>query len=102
MFITQVNKYFTPHIKAGATATTLWQVLVRAEPGFGPRCSADAFGATTQLLTLMARIAPQYKRSAAAGPADGKGKGKGKGAGFVPNPTPAHANASRSTSKGNG
>ena len=83
MFATQVNKFFVADFKANSASTSaLWKTLAQAEPGFCNRFSAGAFGSTTQLLQLMARYAPQYKRTAATCPdANAKGKGKGKGAG---------------------
>ena len=96
-FSSQVNRSCGTDYKANAAATkNLWTMLVQAEPAFGKRFAADSFGATTQLLKLMARLAPHFKRTAGKEASDGKGKGKGKGEGSVPNP------AHRAANKGNG
>ena len=77
-------------------AETLWTTLVSAEPAFGKRFASDSFGATTQLLKLMARLAPQYKRIEGRD-ASGDGKGQGKGS-----PQPNASRASKGTGKGGG
>ena len=79
-------------------------MLVQAEPAFGKRFAADSFGATTQLLKLMARLAPHLRRTADREVSDGRGKGKGKGAGTVPNPAhrPANKGNGKGASKGGG
>ena len=64
-FATQVNYFYNTDYKANAASTrTLWTMLVQAEPAFGKRFAADSFGATTQLLMLMARLAPDLRRTA--------------------------------------
>ena len=98
-FATEVNTFFLTKFTAGATSTSaLWKTLAQAEPGFSSRFASGAFGSTTQLLQLMGRYAPQYRRTAAVDPGanakgNGKGKSKGKEAGSAPNLAPAHAKA---------
>ena len=95
-FATQVNYFFHTEFKANtAPAKTLWSTLVHAEPAFGKRFTADSFGATTQLLKLMARLAPQFKRIEGRDASDGKGKGKGSA-------QPNASLASKGSGKGGG
>ena len=84
-FASQVNPFYGTIFKANAAATkALWLTFVHAEPAFAKRFAGDSFGATTQLLKLMARLAPQYRRNAEVDASGGKGKSKGKGE-FAPN-----------------
>ena len=63
-FASQVNHFFSTDFKANAAATkSLWSIFVHAEPAFAKRFAGDSFGATTQLLKLMARLAPQFRRN---------------------------------------
>ena len=79
-FANQVNHFYSTNFKPNAAATkALWLTFVHAEPAFAKRFAGDSFGATTQLLKLMARLAPQYRRNSEVDASGGKGKGKGKG-----------------------
>ena len=96
-FAKQVNVFFHSEFKNSTASTkTLWNTLTNAEPAFGKRFTADSFGATTQLLKLMARLAPQYKLIAGKDASD-DGKGQGKG-----NTQPNASRASKGSGKGGG
>ena len=96
-FAPQVNFFFNANCKSNTAQTkTLLTTLVSAEPAFGKRFTTDSFGATTQLLELMARLAPQYKRIAGKD-ASGDGKGQGKG-----NTQPSASRDSKGSGKGGG
>ena len=86
-FANQVNHFYSTDLKANAAATkALWSLFVHAEPAFGKRFASDSFGATTQLLKLMARLAPQFRRNSEIDAIGGKSKGKGRGTGAALNP----------------